>query len=76
MTRNMYEYEREGKYLCLSRYTYGGIRLINVQVETKHKTRNAHNTGTKTGKEKSIHIPHRIIEIGKQIRKGLGGDQG
>jgi len=76
MARNVYEYGREGKNLCLYKYTYGGIRIINMQIETKHKTRSAHNTGRKIYREKSIHIRHRIIETGKQTRNGLGGDQG
>jgi len=41
LVRNVYEYGREGQYLCLLRYTYGGIRIINIQVETKLKTRSA-----------------------------------
>jgi len=58
------------------RYTYGGIRIINMQVSTEHKTRSAHNTGRKTGREESIHTRHRIIETGKQTRNGLGGYRG
>ena len=76
MARNVYEYGREGKYLCLLRYIYGGIRIINIQVETEHKTLSAHNTGRKTGREESIHIRHRIIETGKQTRNVREGDQG
>ena len=76
MARNVYEYGREGKNLCLYKYTYGGIRIINMQIETKHKTRSAHNTGRKTCREESIHIRHSIIETGKQTRNGLGGDRG
>jgi len=76
MARNVYEYGREGKYLCLLRYTHGGIRNINIQVETEHKSRSAQNTGRKTGGDESILIRHRIIETGKQTRNGLGGDRG
>jgi len=46
------------------------------EYKTKHKTRSAHNTGRKTGREENIHIRHRIIETGKQARTGLGGDRG
>ena len=63
------------KYAYLLRYTYGGIRIINIQVETEHKSRSAQNKGRKTGREESILIRHRIIETGKQTRNGLGGDQ-
>jgi len=76
MARNVYEYGREGKCVCLFRCTYAGIRIINMQIESEHKTRSAHNTCRKIVREESIHIPHRIIETGKQTRNGLGGDRG
>ena len=72
----MYEYGREGKCVCLFRYTYAGIRIINIQIEAENKARSAHNTYRKTGREESIYIRHRIIETGKQTKNGLGGDRG
>jgi len=55
MARNVYEYGREGKCVCLFRYIYAVIRTINMQIETEHKTRSAHNTGRKTCREESTH---------------------
>ena len=72
----MYEYVREGKCVYLFRYTYAGIRIINIRIEAENKTRIAHNTYRKTGRKESIYIRHRIIETGKQTRNGLGGDRG
>ena len=31
MAINVYEYGREGKYVFLFRYTYAGIRIINIR---------------------------------------------
>ena len=76
MARDVYEYGREASCVCLFRCTYAGIRIINMHTETGHKTRSAHNTGRKTGREESIHIRHRIIETGKQTRNVREGDQG
>jgi len=42
---------------------------------TEHKTRNASNTGRKTGAEESIHTRHRLIQTGKQTRNVREGDQ-
>ena len=67
MARSVYEYGREGKCACLYRCRYAEIRIINMQIETKHKTRSAHNTGRKTGR-------YKLIETCKQTRNGLGGD--
>jgi len=41
MARNVYEYERGGKYIYILRYTYAGIREINLQMEEedRHKSR-------------------------------------
>jgi len=75
MARNVYEYGREGKCVCLFRYTYAVIRIINMQIESEHKTRSAHNTGRKTGREESIHTRHRLIETGKQTRNVREGDR-
>jgi len=46
------------------------------EYKTEHTSRSARNTTRKTGTEESIHIRHRLIEIGKQTRNGLGGDWG
>jgi len=46
------------------------------EYKTKNKPRSARNTTRMTGREKSIHIRHRLIETGKQTRNGLWGDRG
>ena len=46
------------------------------EYKTKNKPRSARNTTRKTGRGKSIHIRHRLIETGKQTRNGLWGDRG
>ena len=43
---------------------------------TEHKTGSARSTGSKTGREESIHTRHRLIEKGKQTRMVREGDQG
>jgi len=44
------------------------------EYRTEHKTRSAHNTGRKTGREEIIHTRHRLIKTGKQTRKVREGD--
>jgi len=41
MARNVYEYGRGGKCVYMLRYTYAGIREINLKVEEedRHKSR-------------------------------------
>jgi len=77
MALNVYEYVRGGKCVCMFRYTYAGIRIINIQIDKiKRKSRSARDTTQKTGREESIRIRHRLIKTGKQTRNGLGGDRG
>ena len=57
MARNVYEYGREGKCVCLFRCTYAGIKIINIQIETKHTTHSTHNTGRKSGREEQVEKP-------------------
>ena len=37
MTINVYEYGRGGKCACIFRYTYAGIRIINIQIEKEDR---------------------------------------
>jgi hypothetical protein len=37
MAINVYEYGRRGKYVYMFRYTYAGIRLINMQIEKEDR---------------------------------------
>jgi len=60
VSRNVYEYGREGKCVCLYGlgYTYTGIRILNMQIETKQKTRSAHHSTTQAERrvEKKVYI--------------------
>jgi len=40
MAINVYEDERRGKCVCMLRYTYAGIRIINMQIEDGDRHRN------------------------------------
>jgi len=37
MAKNVYEYGRGGKCVCTLRYTYAGIRIINMEVEKEDR---------------------------------------
>jgi len=37
MAINVYEYGREGKCVFLFRYTYAGIRIINIHIEKEDR---------------------------------------
>jgi len=37
MAINVYEYGSAGKCLCMFRYTYTGIRIINIQKEKEDR---------------------------------------
>jgi len=39
MARNVYEYGRGGDCVCMFRYTYAGIRIINMQTEKEDRYR-------------------------------------
>jgi len=43
--------------VCLFRCTYAGIKIINIQIETKHTTHSTHNTGRKSGREEQVEKP-------------------
>ena len=40
MAINVYEYGRGGKCLCMFRYTYAAIKIINMQIEKGDRHRN------------------------------------
>jgi len=46
LTINVYEYGRGGKCVYMFRYTYAGIRMINMQIERedRHMSRVMHIT--------------------------------